>query len=332
MLAGLRAAREKAPRGAEYWARLQSALTVVARRLADPADPYHQALLAALPGYTGYSPGMIAAALGAPDLWDLEQMVPALRYQPNKVCGARWQKMPGLPGRIRFFPRKPFDQAAGWVPVAWEMPLYRADVRPADCPRVSRAGDIPGDALPMIILALSATLRGEAPLPRPVPPPVVLVRNSHGSRSSLLSSSRPSKRWIRNSCRWWRPWSGTPTTLAADAAAERGRPGAGRRGRATPSAGSPARSRPSPGERRLHAHGHKVSFSVIGREVLELEFGAETIGWSPPGGTDIIDIVALLAGLDSAFWDQNGCLVVARALRGARADPPTTSRPSTPGG
>jgi hypothetical protein len=107
----------------------------------------------------------------------LEKMVPALRYQPDKVCGVRWQKIPGLPGRIRFFPRKPWDQIAGWVPVAWEMPLYRTDFRPRSVLGYV-AGNIPGAALTMVLLSLSATLRGEAPLPRPAPPPVVLVNNS----------------------------------------------------------------------------------------------------------------------------------------------------------
>ena len=62
------------------------------------------------------------------------------------------------------------------------------------------------------------------------------------------------------------------------------------------------------GEHRFQAHGHKVSFLAISREVLELQFSGDAMGWSPPGGTEIIDIVALLAGLDSAFWDQNGCV------------------------
>ena len=73
---------------------------------------------------------MMAATLGAPGLWGLDKMASALRYQPDKVCGARWREVPGLPGRVRFFPSKPFDKAAGWVPVAWEMPLYSADIRP----------------------------------------------------------------------------------------------------------------------------------------------------------------------------------------------------------
>ncbi len=54
--------------------------------------------------------------------------------------------MPGLPGRVRFFPSKPFDKAAGWVPVAWEMPLYSADIRPGTVVGLATGG-VPGDAL-----------------------------------------------------------------------------------------------------------------------------------------------------------------------------------------
>jgi hypothetical protein len=59
---------------------------------------------------------------------------------------------------------------------------------------------------------------------------------------------------------------------------------------------------------RLHAHGEKVSFTAISREVLEIHSFMDDQGWTPPGGSDIIGVVALLAGLDSAFWDQSGCL------------------------
>jgi hypothetical protein len=53
---------------------------------------------------------------------------------------------------------------------------------------------------------------------------------------------------------------------------------------------------------RFHAHGHKVSFSAIGREVLARDLVDETSGQS------FLDIVTLLAALDSVFWDQHGCL------------------------
>jgi hypothetical protein len=304
LLSGLRAAREKAPRGAEYWARLQSALAIVARRLADPADPCRKALLEALPDYTGYSHGMIAATLCAPGLWDLEKMVPALRYQPDKLSGARWQKMPGLQGRMRFFPRKPLDQVAGWVPVAWEMPLYRADMRPRTILGYAD-GSLPGGALAMVILALSATLRGEAPLPRPVPPPVVLMNNSRREPIfaplilSAVEEVDPELVSMVAVTSWDHDDGALQERLLGEADLVLAATGDDVAGRLS------GRTASLPGERRFHAHGHKVSFSVIGREVLELQAGGDALGWSPPGGTEIIDIVALLAGLDSAFWDQN---------------------------
>ena len=70
---------------------------------------------------------------------------------------------------------------------------------------------------------------------------------------------------------------------------------------------------------------------MIGRDVLEIQHIGDDLGWTPPGDTEIIDIVALLAGLDSAFWDQNGCLS-SRVHFVERAGRPTTFRPSTPAG
>jgi hypothetical protein len=57
---------------------------------------------------------------------------------------------------------------------------------------------------------------------------------------------------------------------------------------------------------RLHAHGHKVSFTAVGRSMLEL--GAAGRSSSGSGEQSMIDVVALLAALDSAYWDQHGCL------------------------
>jgi hypothetical protein len=53
---------------------------------------------------------------------------------------------------------------------------------------------------------------------------------------------------------------------------------------------------------RFHAHGHKVSFSAIGQEMFAPQPGeaAADLPW--------LSRVALLAALDSVFWDQYGCL------------------------
>jgi len=56
------------------------------------------------------------------------------------------------------------------------------------------------------------------------------------------------------------------------------------------------------GKTRFHAHGHKFSFLAIGRDVLQKG------SVDPLSGQPLIDIVALLAALDSVFWDQYGCL------------------------
>jgi hypothetical protein len=265
LVSELRAARERAPRGPEYWARLQAALGAVAGRLSDPADSYRRALLEALPRYTGYSRGMMAAVLSAPELWNLGPMAAALGYRPDKLSSALWRKMPGVPGRVRFFPSKPLDKLAGRTPVAWEMPLYRAEARPGMVLGYA-GGNVPGNALQMVIRALSTTLRDEAPLPGPEPPPAVLVGNSLEEPiltplvlaaieevDPELVSMVAALVWDRGDDRLRDRLLGQADLVMA-----------------------------APGER-------KASFSVIGREVL---------------GEETIDIAALLAGLDSAFWDQ----------------------------
>jgi hypothetical protein len=307
LVSGLRAARDRAPRGLEYWTRLQAALGAVAGRLADPVDSCHQALLEAVPGYTGYSRGMVAAVFGAQELWNVEQMAPALHYRPEKVCSARWRTMPGLPGRVRFFPRVPLDKVAGCTPVAWEMPLYRAEAR-LDMVVGYASGNIPGNALQMVSLALSATLRGEAPLPGPEPPPAVLVGNSFEEPVltplvlAAIEEIDPELVSMVAALVWDHRDDRLPERLLGEAdlviaaAGDDVIAGLSRR------IGSLSR------KPRLHAHGHKVSFSVIGREMQEVE--------------SAVDIAALLAGLDSAFWDQNGCLAsrVHFVERGGRAD------------
>ena len=307
LTAGLEAARERAPRGPEYWARFEAAVSVVARRLADPTDPSHVALLQAMPGYAGYSRGMVAAALTGADLWNLSQMVAALRYQPDKVCSSRWRSIPDLPGRVRLFPTKLLNKTAGLTPVAWEMPLCRSEARPGTVLGYA-GGDIPGDALLMIILALSTTLRGGAPLPRPGPPPAVLVCNSVGEPLltplvlSAIEEADPelvsmvaALVWSHDDDRLQQQLLGKADLVIA-AAGHEVIAGLSRQ------IGS-LRRRP-----RFHAHPPTLSFSVIGRETLDFATAAEDEEWGLSEIPGIIDVVTLLAALDSAYWDQRSCL------------------------
>lgn len=52
---------------------------------------------------------------------------------------------------------------------------------------------------------------------------------------------------------------------------------------------------------RFHPHGHKTSFTTIGKEYLAK-------APHPLADTDLLGDTAMLAALDSILWDQNGCL------------------------
>jgi hypothetical protein len=54
---------------------------------------------------------------------------------------------------------------------------------------------------------------------------------------------------------------------------------------------------------RHHQHGHKVSFTTIAAPYLEKDVSSK-----PPNSTEIIQMVTMLAAVDSIFWDQYGCL------------------------
>ncbi|MCJ7624092.1 MAG: hypothetical protein MUO76_11360, partial [Anaerolineaceae bacterium] len=54
---------------------------------------------------------------------------------------------------------------------------------------------------------------------------------------------------------------------------------------------------------RFHKHGHKVSFTTIGKSYLKRGLRTDL-----DGSPELFDILALLSAMDSVFWDQYGCL------------------------
>ncbi len=302
VLEGLEAARERAPRGPEFWDRLRMAMGAVAQRLADPRNPARRAL-EMIPGYTGYSEAMIGSVMAAPEIWDLEQMALALALNPTKAAAAGWRPLPGLPGRLRFFPSRAPGIAgvSGQVPLYSRLPIFAAPEAPRFVTGYG-AGNVPGTALIIILLALATTLSGGAP-------PVVLVRNSRREpifsplilqalqeADEELVSTVAVLVWDYDDAALQRRllgWSGLVIAAAGDDTIARIAEQISRAGDMT--------DRPRV---RFHPHGHKVSFSAIGREMFELDH--QSMSSSGEGG--LVSAVALLAGLDSAFWDQNGCL------------------------
>jgi Acyl-CoA reductase (LuxC) len=302
LLDGLAAARDRAPRGPEFWERLKVAMGTVARGFADPKTPARRKL-ETIPAYTGYSPAMIGSVMAAPEIWDLEQMTRALSLDPTKAAKAGWQPLSGLPGRLRFFPSHApgIGRLTGRVPLYSRRSLFGAPETPEFVTGYG-AGNVPGTALIIVLLALSTTLGGGAP-------PVVLVRNSR--REPIFSplilealekadedlvSTVAVLVWDYDDAALQSRLLGRSDLVIAAAGDDAIASIAGQIPRER---GPSGRSRV-----RFHPHGHKVSFTAIGREIFEL--GRKGAHYSWEGG--LVGVVALLAGLDSIFWDQNGCL------------------------
>jgi len=307
LLAALQEDRQQVPRGQAFWDRLRAALASVAQRFADPSDPLSQQALAALPSYTGYSKPMIGFSLSALDLMALHELPAAFALSPTRRVARGWQSMPGLSGRLRFYASRPWQRAFCRLPLGAERPLFGTPSLP-DLAVGYGAGNVPGTALLIAFLAQAVTLAGGAP-------PAVLVRNSRREPifSPLVFEGLEEKDPDLVSAIAILVWEYEDTAVQelllsrADitiaAASDESIEQIGRQlVQAREGATAPVSTADASRSVRFHAHGHKVSFSAVGREVLIRGLA------DPASGQSLLDIVALLAALDSALWDQHGCL------------------------
>lgn len=298
LLEGLQTNRRRLPQGAAYWQRLQQALQTAARRFADPKDPLRQAALNSLPGYTGYAPQMIELTVGALSLMSLEVFPAAYdaALQLDQRALLDWQIFPGRGGRLRFFPAQHWRRlVARWQP---RRPLFTSPALPALVLGFG-AGNVPGTALLITFLSQAAALMGGTP-------PAVLVRNSRQEPifSPLVLQALEEADPDLVAAVAVLVWDYEQTDLQAQLLGQADLVIAAASDQTIAQLQNQAAAAPRPGKAplRWHAHGHKVSFSVIGQTAWQTDWrDADT-------GLAFADIVALLAGLDSAFWDQNGCL------------------------
>ena len=313
VLACLRSARARAPSGQAFWDRLQAALLAVGQRLADPSDPLHVLALATLPGYTGYSEPMIRLALGAMDLVALDQLPAAFALSPTVQTTRGWQRLDGLPGRLRCYPdSSPGSRGAGNLNLRqvlrWRLAgnarlLFGPPLLP-DLVVGYGAGNVPGTALLITFLAMATTLATCAQ-------PAVLVKNSRREPifSPLVLSALETVDPDLVSCTAVLIWDYEDNLVQQLLLSQAGLVIAAASdetivqiGRALDGARSIAKNVGARRAPRFHAHGHKISFSAIGREVLA--HGLH----DPVTLQPVLDVVAMLAALDSAMWDQHGCL------------------------
>jgi hypothetical protein len=235
--------------------------------------------MSALSTCTGYSPPMLAMALGLGDLISPGSLSAALEFQPTWSVATRWEQMPDL-GRVRFFPQRASDRAI--ASLRSRSPLCRP-APPLDLALGYAAGNVPGTALLIALLGgLANYASGNG-----MPVPAVLIRNS---RHEPLFAP-----WVLSVVEAIDPAlvAGLAVLIWDYEDESRQRELMRRAGLMIAAAGDDtiaaleavrAKSAPT---LRFHRHGHKVSFAVIGGRRSE---------------------IALLAALDSSLWDQNGCL------------------------
>jgi hypothetical protein len=296
----LQANRSRVPRGKAFIERLQAALEVVSQHFTPLDDPLRERILQAVPCFTGFSPPMIATALQGLDLANLGQLPQAFSLDPSYQAIDSWQAMDDLPGRLRFYPRHPWQRLIGWVTGKRSQSIFQP-ARPTDCVVGYGAGNVPGTAL-LIAFMAQATVLAETD------PPVIFIRNSRQEPIfsayvlEALQEIDPDLfcnlavlTWDYEDASlqdWLLQQAGLVIAAASDETIAQIRAGVER---------AKSKSNQASGK-RFHAHGHKFSFAAIGKEVLQKDL------LEPATGQPLIDIVALLASLDSVFWDQYGCL------------------------
>jgi hypothetical protein len=159
LLAQLEDGRQRVPQGQDYWDRFQAALGPVAKRFADPTDPLPGLALNALPAFTGYSEAMIQVVVGALGMWALDLFPAAFRLAPSLKAVHTWLPMGPLPGRMRFYDDRRWSAAVARWPGQGGRSLFGPLSSP-DLVVGYGAGNVPGTALLIALLAQATTLTG----------------------------------------------------------------------------------------------------------------------------------------------------------------------------
>jgi hypothetical protein len=301
LIRGLHAAKANVPHGESFWQRLQEAIRKLSVRLSDPSDSLHQRAVQSLPTYTGYSEAMIRVTLESLDFMSLELLPAAFSLELTPSIHTTWQPMRDLPGRLRFFyhSRRWFS-----LPRLWSRTQapYRKQARSPELVVGYGAGNVPGTALLIAFLSQAVTLIGSHA-------PAVVVKNSRREPIFTplilegiedidpdLVSSVAVLIWDYEDQRVQELLLSQAELVIAAASDETIQE------IQRQLTHIPLKVEGQKKKRRFHPHGHKVSFSAIGKEVLGKSLVDDKTRQS------YLDIVTFMSALDSIFWDQQGCL------------------------
>lgn len=290
--------RLRAPEGKDLWTRLQTAFKTVGKRLSSQDDEISKKVLHALPNYTGYSSQMIQVVSQAMDLFALDQIIDAQQTNPTHHIQREWTKIPNLPGRFRFFPSRKIDAVKNLIARNKDKPFFRSAQNPSTILGYG-AGNVPGTALLIALLSLATSVNAGLP-------PVTIIRNSRQEPifSPLILQALEEIDPELVSTLAVLVWDYSDGSIQDELLSHVDLVMAAASDETIGQIQSQIDQQKQQSGKciRFIPHGHKVSFSTIFSDVLSSEI-IDSVTQLP-----ILDIVCLLAGLDSIFWDQYGCL------------------------
>jgi len=292
----LRPNRKRVPQAESYWKRLESALEIVSKQLVDPHTKLHQQMIQGIPIYSGFSEAMIRFSMQSLDLVNITDLPNALKINPTWKSTQAWQAMSGLKGWLRFYPQNLLGKMRAKLPFFHHHSIF-SSIKTPELITGYASGNVPGTALLIAILSQTSEDHDGHP-------PAILIRNSR--REPIFSAAVLSAieaidpdLFANTAVLVWDYENQilqnlilTQADLLIAAASDE----------TIDQIREQKKSVQSKSRTRLHAHGHKVSFSIISRSVLLLDL------FDPSTNTPLIDIITRLAGLDSIIWDQFGCL------------------------
>jgi len=292
--------RNLSPQGKEFWVRMEDALKKVGEMFSVQQYLFDSHMLDSISSYTGFSVPMLQVMVRALNLVSLDKLPQAYNQSINYILGGEWRPLKDLNGRILFTHQNRLQ----YFLKRFSSTMFARKVSEPLPTRIVLgygAGNVPGTALLIALLAQSTTITGS-------PPPVILVKNSRREPifSPLILSGieqvDPALVAGTGVLIWDYENLGlqeellTRSDLVIVAA---GDDTISKLDNQITSINSKIRPKP---KIRFHQHGHKVSFSAIDRGTLQKGMLDPTLK------TPLLDMVTLLAGLDSIYWDQYGCL------------------------
>jgi hypothetical protein len=293
---------------ADFLSRIQQALTQISQRFNDPTDSLAQTALQAIPAYTGYAPEMIRFVLSALDLMPLDTLGEIVDLQLPETVKDQYlslRDLGNLDGRIKFYETGKRNLLKRWVPKSAEKPF---PVEPAypDMVLGFAAGNVIGTSHLISLLAQVSALIHLNHDPGEKSFPVILVKNSRQEPifAPLIFSALEEIDPTLTESIALMIWDYEDIELQETLLSQADLVIAAAVDFTIDQIEQTIRRVQTPAHPiRFHRHGHKVSFTTIGKSYLHKNRQI-------PGHNDleIIHLTTLLAAVDSIFWDQYGCL------------------------